>query len=241
MPANMPHKGLPVLAGRLDPSIWGRFPLRNMLNGIDGEMILHGYGSHGVSSGDPRLVAAGTGTAASTAGEIILTTQDDDGFSCTLGSNGKVKLAGNRFVLQCGLKLTGNVGAAVLLGFAADAADPLPGVTTEVTSEGVYNLKEETFGIFKPDDDPTLFFASRVTGGLSVLTSLGVDVVDGANIDIKMVSDGKGNIEVSTDGVLRKKIAYPGVANGHLVLGVKTTAAAEVLNLGSAIAFGVAE
>ena len=237
MPANMPHKGLAVLDGRLDPKIWGRFPIKNMLLGLDGEMLLHGYGNESIPNGDPRLFANGSGTAAPdvAVGEVVLTTESGDNNYATLASNGKGKLAGNRFVLQCDLKVTSVANSAILLGFASDAKNPIP-------NDASADPADESFGIFKKEGALDLFFSSKVTGVDAVHTDLDVNIADGANIVVKMVSDGKGNIEVSTDGVLRKKVAYPGVANGYLVLGIKSSAGeVETLNLGSAIAFGVAE
>ena len=235
MPANVPHKGLTVLDGRLDPKVWGRFPINNMLNGTDGQMILHGFGAHSLSPGDGRESA---GTLEISGNSAKITTGANANDVAAVASFGKANLAGNRFVLECSLNLDAVADGAVLLGFAASRTDPLP----DADSNEINTISDDSFGVFKKSSEANLYFASKVGSAAASLTDLDVDCEDGVAVKIKMVSDGKGNIEVSTDGTLRKKIAYPGVASGYLVLAVKAEAAdlSPALTLGS-IAFGVAE
>jgi len=235
MPANVPHKGLTVLDGRLDPSVWGRFPIRNMLNGIDGEMILHGYGNHAIAAGDPRFVNASTdGTLAVTLGEVILSADGNDNDTAVLASNGVVKLAGNRFVCQLTLKMDDVADSAFLVGFAQSATDPI--------LDAGLDVEASAFGLFKKDTGNDLYFIEKLATGSSTLTDTGVDIAADTDVVLKMQSTSAGNVEIYIGGTKVLTRPYPGVASGRLVAAVKVGADdAASLNLGSAIAFGVAE
>jgi hypothetical protein len=243
----MPHKGLPVLDGRLDPKVWGRLPIRNMLIGVDGEMLLHGYGAHTIiGAGDPR-VSAGTGSNSGT--ELLVTTNaftdaavaDVEG---TIASLGKAALAGNRFVLECNVDLAKAAEGALFLGFAASRTAPLPADLTA----GIELLKPASFGLFKSSESSDLVFAfnsgdadadTDVSGTLGDSKTL----ADDSALKVKVVADGKGRIEVTLGEDAVKKFAYPGVADGYLVLAVKSSndgTADQVLSV-SSLAFGVAE
>ena len=231
----MPHKGLAVLAGRLDPSVWGRFPIRNMLIGVDGEMLLHGYGNHAIAAGAPRFANAGAdGTLAVTLGEVTLNAAGTDNATAVLASNGLVKLAGNRFVCQCTFKMDDVADSSFLIGFAQSATDPI--------LDGGLDVEASAFGLFKKDDGASLYFIEKLATGSSTPTDTGVDIVADTPIVLKMQSNSAGNIEIYLDGTKVLTRPYPGVASGRLVAAVKVgTADAALLNLGSAIAFGVAE
>ena len=231
----MPHKGLAVLDGRLDPSVWGRFPIRNMLIGVDGEMLLHGYGNHAINAGDPRVSSASTdGAFTVPLGVPTLTTDDDDNDTVVLASNGLVKLAGNRFVCDLTITLDNIATSSIFIGFAQSASDP-------ILDDGD-DVEASAFGLFKQDADGDLFFIEKLATGSSTLTDTGVNLVNATALPVKMQSTSAGNIEVYLDGTKVLTRPYPGVASGRLVCAVKTgTTAARVLSLGSAIAFGVAE
>ena len=250
MPANMPHKGIAVLDGRLDPKVWGRLPIRNMLNGVDGEMLLHGYGAHAIIGvGDPR-VSKGTGSNSGT--ELLVTTNTFDGspgaavpdVEGTIASLGKVALAGNRFVLECKVDLAKAAEGALFLGFAASRTSPLPADATA----GIVLLKPASFGLFKTSETSDLVFAFNsgdTDANTDVSGTLGDSktLADDSALKVKMVADGKGRIEVTLGDDDVKKFAYPGVADGYLVLATKSSNNAtedQILSV-SSLAFGVAE
>jgi hypothetical protein len=246
MPANMPHKGLTVLDGRLDPKVWGRLPLNNILNGIDGQAIFHGYGVHALNANDPRE-AAGALTTDGTATPVTCTLTagaGEDNVAC-IASFGKVKLAGNRFALECTLSIDTAIDGAILLGFASSRTDPLPDNVDDDSDPvvpGILVISDDSFGLFKKSGSGALFFASKVGAADAVYTDLSTTLADGVDLPVKMFADGKGNVEVHLGGVLKKKIANPGVADGYLVLAVKTqvTGLSPAMGLGS-VAFAVAE
>jgi len=231
----MPHKGMTVLAGRLDPSVWGRFPIRNMLIGVDGEMLLHGYGNHGIAAGDPRFAnASGEGALSVPLGEVTLTTHTDDNDTAVLASNGLVKLAGNRFVCDLpAIELDVLGASSFLIGFAQSATDPI--------LDGGLDVEASAFGLFKENADGDLFFIEKLATGSSIKTPIGVAIVAATPLAVKMQSTSAGNIEIYLDDTKVLTRPYPGVASGRLVCAVKSGTGARALNLGSAIAFGVAE
>ena len=242
----MPHKGMTVLDGRLDPSVWGRFPIRNMLAGIDGSMLLHGVGNNVILASDPRFTADNSGALSHDATDgLTLTTGAAGSNYAVLNSSDKVKLAGNRFVidvsLTTGAAAVADDDAAIFLGFTHAKGNPLQdGELLLVDSTSVVG---GSFGLLKKADASELNFSSIADAA----TATQDDVVTGVDLAastqaIRLSADGKGRIEVYADGVLKKKTAYPSVAEGYLCLAVVNLAAdVTVASFGLQVAFGVAE
>ena len=121
-----------------------------------------------------------SGTAAPdvAVGEVVLTTESGDNNYATLASNGKVKLAGNRFVLQCDLKVTSVANSAILLGFASDAKNPIPNdasadpadwsYAAELVAEGSGTVGSPAFGDADGDGAPELWIPNYSDGKMLV-------------------------------------------------------------------------
>ena len=246
MPANMPHKGLTVLDGRLDPKVWGRMPYKNLLAGIDGTMIAHGLGNHNIGALDPRLVGDTTASLTGGAAGITLNTSAVTEEHCALISREKVRLAGNRFILECVLNFTSEAVAdgdcSFFIGFCDGRVDPVQDLSVSLLDSTA--SVGGSFGLFKKAAASELDFSEIVD--LSTATQedtvTGIDLVAG-NTPVKMVSTGTGKIEIYSGSpyVLQKTVTYPSVAQGHLVASVKNLATdASVVGLGN-IVFAVAE
>ncbi|MBN93378.1 MAG: hypothetical protein CL928_04800 [Deltaproteobacteria bacterium] len=251
MTANVPHKqlvGSSVLSGRLDPKVWGRLPVRNMLIGVDGMMLLSGYGNNAIAPGS-SLVTAGALSNDSTGHVLTSGASADD--VAALASPSEVKLGGNRFALQCSIDLVtdsaANDDCAIFLGFVPPEgkADPLQ----DLANNDVGLLIDSTadiggsFGLLKKSSAATLHFSSIADdASASQVDSASLGTLSTTAVSIKMVADGRGKIKVSFDGGADVEFDYPAVEKGHLILAVKNEGTdASALGLGPRIAFGVAE
>tara|TARA_R100000808_G_C2147849_1_gene155864 strand:+ start:2090 stop:2881 length:792 start_codon:yes stop_codon:yes gene_type:complete len=263
MPSNLPHNPTTTAhdVHRLDPLLFGKFPIKNMAIASGGDLLAIGDSFKEVlaaaAGSTDRVIAEGTLSHHATNG-LTMTAGSSANNAAVISSLNKFPLGGNRFAVQCSINIDSiaDNDNAVFIGFANAGrdGDALVDFDASPTPDVEITLAAGSFGLWIPADSGgsgSLYFAERKDGSddpadIST-TDTGVDAVAGTALKVGMLCDGsviKVYAGVDSDGILVKKleVSYPAVAQGYFVAMTKAqSTGAPVLSLGKLLAAGVVQ
>lgn len=245
MGSNVPHKGI-IKAGRLSPVVWGNFPIRSAMAGLNGDGVNLRLNS-GLDVAESPLEFSGTASVSSE--DILLTTAASGGALASLASVTKMDISG-RFAVECSLlpDTVANNHSGIFVGFSSSRA----GI---VDSDGIAALPAGCVGAIVCRDkesstsdtlaDDIQIGVNKVTGGDATtgsLTKSGTLLGAVTAVKVGLIHKGDGYVRLYLDDVFVKKAEIPEMFEGYAVVSVLAEVSAEkTLKIGSFFAAGVVD